>query len=230
MKTKEELIPLIEKLTEIHRKREDYMKSRIIVGNQVKAISRRMKKQGFTEPEIEQHTSPITQGTSVFDKMEKDYTTQMTQLAKELPGHDWFCKFDGCSTMGFAMLIAEIGDLCDYENPAKIWKRMGLSVRNGSAEKNNEKGVQVGYSVRRRMIAFRISSAIVKKPGLYRNVYDKRKDYEIERDGLLGNMEYVLERKAKMLVQFQSPENKKLIQNNQLPKSVIDLDTWLKNY
>lgn len=221
--TQTDLKTLIERLTIIHRKREDYMKSRIIVGNQVKAITRRMKKREFSEAEINEHIQPIINGTSAFDSMENFYTKEMTKLAKELPIHDWFCKFDGCSSMGLAMLIAEIGNLSDYENPAKVWKRMGLAVRNGSAEKNTEKGVQVGYSVRRRMIAYRISSSIVKKDGYYRNVYDKRKEYEIERDSLLGNIDFIRERKVKMLAQFQSSENKKLIQNNQLPKSVIDL-------
>lgn len=219
----ESLSSLFLQLEDLHRKRQDYMKSRIMINNQVKAITRRLTKAGVDEEQITAHTSSIVDNMESFDAVETAYEKQMIKIGKQLPLHDWYCQNEGCSDLGFCMLLAEIGDMKNYANPAKVWKRMGLSVQNGRAEKNDVKGQNTGYSKRRRMIAFMVSSSIIKKHGHYREVYDVRKAYEVERDQNGGTLEYIEENRARMTNQFKSPENKKLIKNNHLPKSVIDL-------
>jgi hypothetical protein len=216
---KENLQSIFYELEQLHRLREDFIKSRIMVSNQVKAIQRRTKN---LEIKPDEYLEEIT-NSGIFNPAEKSYTKKMEKLAKQLPLHDWYCSNVGCSTLGYASLMAETGDLRNYANPAKVWKRMGLAVHDGMADKNRTKGVNTGYSKRRRMIAYRISSAIVKTKGEYRDLYDQRKQYEIDRDEAGGNKEYVEKNKAFMIKTYASPENKKRILNGQLPKCVIDL-------
>jgi len=198
------------------------MKPRVAITNQIKAIIRRMKATNFSEDIIKTHINNVKKGV-VISETEKTYEKQMIKIGKQLPLHDWYCQYEGCSDIGFCLLMAEIGNLSNYANPAKVWKRMGLSVNGGRADKNDTKGQNTGYSKRRRMIAHIISSAIIKKHGHYREVYDQRKSYEIERDQKGESLAYIEANRSKMITQFQSPDNKKLIKNNQLPKSVIDL-------
>lgn len=209
-------------LEDIHRKRQDYIKSDGMINNQVKAISRRLTKVGYSEDQITSHTSGIVNTLQSFIEVKRAYEKQMIKIGQQLPLHDWYCQHEGCSDIGFCMLMAEIGNMKNYSNPAKVWKRMGLSVQGGRAEKNDIKGQNTGYSKRRRAIAYQISSSIIKKHGHYREIYDVRKAYEVERDLNGGTAEYVEANRSRMVNQFQSPDNKKLIKNNQLPKSVID--------
>ena len=119
---------LLNQLEDVHRKREDLMKTRIMISNQIKAIERRLKRAGKDDQEINDHTLALESSFGSFKTMETLYEKQMLDLIKQLPGYEWFCQFKGCSSTGYAMLLAEIGDLQNYENPAKVWKRMGLSV------------------------------------------------------------------------------------------------------
>jgi len=233
--TQAEKDPIMVQLEQAHRLREDFLKMRIMIGNQISAIKRRIKL--IPDPEARQyvetqlqpdvHFEAIT-GADIYDRAEKAYAKQMIQLAKQLPCHDWWCEQDGCSTLSFAALIAEAGDIGGYSSPAKLWKRLGLAVCNegdhaGEAEKNRQKGVNTGYSKRRRMIMYRISSAIVKKKGKYRDIYDRRKAYEAERDLAGYNQPYVARNKKFMTDAYKSPENAKRVKNGQLPRTMIDL-------
>ena len=213
--TKQELNTLIEHLTVAHRTREDYMKSRMAFANNMKAVHRNATKRGV---ELE-----IKEGLDKFISAdEKKWEKAMSAIAKQLPLHDWFCSHLGCSTLGFASILAEAGDLSNYPNPAKLWRRFGLDVWEGEANKNRTKGVNTGYSKRRRMIAYRIGSAIIKKKGEYREVYDQRKAYEIERD-LAGYNKPYIEKCGKAGMMAAYTTSKKKIEAGMLPACVIDL-------
>ena len=212
------------RLEQVHRLREDFMRARIKVTNQVKASKRRISKNPVDEdlsPDV--HYESLL-STKVFDAPEKAYEKQMKELAKGLPAYDWFCEQAGCSTTSFATILAETGDLSKYSNPAKVWKRMGLSVNGeGESDKNRTKGVNTGYSQRRRMIAYRAGSAIVKNGKEYRQVYLDRKAYENERDEAGYNEAYVKRNRSFMSGTYASKENQERVKSGRLPLCVIDL-------
>mgnify|MGYP005858680255 CR=1 FL=1 len=57
----------------------------------------------------------------------------MEMLASQTPGADFASATRGFAMRGLAVLIGEAGNLSDYPNPAKLWKRLGLAPYNGRA-------------------------------------------------------------------------------------------------
>jgi len=57
----------------------------------------------------------------------------MEQLAKKLPVYDWVKTIRGAGELGLATIVAEAGDLGNYSNPAKLWKRLGFAPYDGYA-------------------------------------------------------------------------------------------------
>jgi hypothetical protein len=62
-------------------------------------------------------------------RMEKD----MEELARQLPVASWVESIRGFGLLGLATIIAETGDLSNYSNVAKVWKRLGYAPYNGKA-------------------------------------------------------------------------------------------------
>ncbi len=95
----------------------------------------------------------------------KDIEAQMIQYAKKLPYYEWAMEQPGIADLSFATLLAEIVDLNDYSNPAKVWKRMGVGVIGGERQRkvagNAELAVEHGYNAQRRSEIWNISKRIV---------------------------------------------------------------------
>jgi hypothetical protein len=68
-----------------------------------------------------------------FDMLHEDAETEMVQLADMLPVALWIKGICGFSLLGLAVIIGEAGDLGNYPNPGKLWKRLGLAPFNGRA-------------------------------------------------------------------------------------------------
>jgi hypothetical protein len=114
----------------------------------------------------------------------KDLEKQLQALAKTLPVWAWVEGVDGLGALSLAKIVAECGDLNQYANPAKLWKRMGLAVmgsrRQGNPEsKTAEEWISHGYSPRRRAIVWNIGECIVKNGKEYRTLFDERKKLEL---------------------------------------------------
>jgi len=231
---------IIEELTEVHKLRENFIKSKTAATNRVKALKRTLKKTSIKpENDPTEYYNEIL-GTNLFEPAEKEYRKKTEELAKKLPFVDWWCSFAGMSYSSYGQLIAETGDLRNYSNPAKVWKRMGLAVYDGLSDKNRTKGVNTGYNKRRRTIAFRISDSIVKQKGHYRDVFVNRKQYETERNDAGGNAGYVRKNRKDLLHTFTSKPNIEKIEGGKLPDAVLNLrahryvvkrvikDTWIK--
>lgn len=221
---KSQLNTLLTEINNYHRIREDILKSRIRIEHQARVIKKRIASSNIDNEFTEDMLTQI-KNTKTFHPILKYYEKELERTIKKIPLFDWFIAINGCGPLSYASLMAEIGNPHNYENPAKVWRRMGLAVFNGRSDKNREKGNNTGYSKRRRMIAYRISSAIIKQEGKYRKIYLKRKDYEINRDAEGYNAEYIeLNGGQKKMKQFySSPQNKKRIENNQLPLCILDL-------
>jgi hypothetical protein len=56
---------------------------------------------------------------------------KMKDLARTLPGWLFVQSTRGISELGLAVIVGEAGDLGDYANPAKLWKRFGLAIKDG---------------------------------------------------------------------------------------------------
>lgn len=123
--------------------------------------------------------------------------------AAQLPIIEWIDTVKGCGHLGLGLIIGEAGDLTRYDNPAKLWKRMGLAVFDGRAQRRiaakpdvargrtkrqaADDAIAMGYSPRRRSLMHVIGDCLIKQnknpdgsDGYYRALYLERKARETE--------------------------------------------------
>ena len=67
------------------------------------------------------------------DDMRKLCEKQMEHLMEQLPVFEWCEAIRGIGALGVATIIAETGDLSNYPNVAKVWKRLGFAPYDGLA-------------------------------------------------------------------------------------------------
>jgi hypothetical protein len=128
--------------------------------------------------------------SEAWDIIEASALKQMIALAKTLPVWEAFGKdVRGFGAASLAVIIGEAGELSNYSSRAKLWKRMGLAVMNGvrqgglpsSASKDD--WIAHGYNRQRRSRMWNIGDTLIKgNKDRYRELYLKRKRYEVERD------------------------------------------------
>lgn len=137
-------------------------------------------------------------GIESFEVAQKEIEKKMIPLAKQTPVAAWVEQPEqkGFGLLSLAVVIGETGDLRDYANPAKLWKRMGChpwefkgKTQMGSTWKSKgglsaEEWTAFGYSPRRRSIMYVIGQSLVKgnyldkeheHPGPYRARYELKK-------------------------------------------------------
>ena len=73
------------------------------------------------------------QSREAWDKIRNERTRTMARLAKELPAAAFVDGVTGFGLVGFAQIVGECGNLSNYANPGKVWKRMGLAPYDGLA-------------------------------------------------------------------------------------------------
>lgn len=136
----------------------------------------------------------ITQvGIKAFEASMASLEKDMEEMAGKLPVAEWVNHIDqrGFGMLLLAVVVGEAGDLFNYANPAKLWRRfgcapwecdgktlMGASWRSGKYGKlPQDEWTKFGYSPRRRSIAYLIGDCIVKlnREGPYRKRYDEVK-------------------------------------------------------
>lgn len=121
----------------------------------------------------------LTKDLSVIER-------KITKMAKELHVAPFVEATNGFGWIGLAQIVGEAGDLSNYANPGKVWKRFGLAPHAGRApsEWRKKGGLKaeeweaIGYSPKRRSLIFVIGDSLLKKQGPYRELYLKRKEYE----------------------------------------------------
>lgn len=147
------------------------------------------------------------QGRACFDAVEAAAIKAMTKLAIALPVWQlWGKDIRGFGAKSLAVIVAEAGDLANYPDKSKLWKRMGLAVmgdvRQGGLKKGAgaEAWIEHGYSPKRRSQMWNIGDTMIKAQvrkvkddadedsgervalGEYGQVYLDRKAYELARD------------------------------------------------
>ena len=115
-----------------------------------------------------------------FHKYRHEAEQNIMELAETLPVWDWVKGVRGIGSLGLGLIVGEAGDLSNYDNPAKLWKRFGLAPGQRKI-RGTEEGLEAGYSPRRRAMMHIVGDCLIKlqgKAGPYRKVYDDRKAYE----------------------------------------------------
>jgi hypothetical protein len=117
----------------------------------------------------------------------------MAKLAAGLPTFGWMESINGFGAFGMAQIIGECGDLSNYANPAKVWKRMGLAVFDGKAQRrttDKDAAMAMGYSPERRSIMWNIGDSLLKQQNEFRALYLERKAYERQKAPDLTKMRW----------------------------------------
>ncbi len=198
------LAPLCSELQALQRQRVIYIKSRIMVANRLQALvagtigyhsgmNEKDRRKVFSEAgslikQIEKgeiasllHGLVLTHlaGIREFERVQGEIEKSMVKLAKQLPVVSWVQTKEqrGFGVLFLAIVIGETGDLFDYANPGKVWRRLGCApwtfdgqTRMGATWKGGKEGKlpaseweSFGYSPRRRSIAYLIGEGMVKQ-------------------------------------------------------------------
>lgn len=76
---------------------------------------------------------PIFQARAVIEPLRDAIERELCQLVKKLPVAPWIRGVRGVALLSLAAIVGEGGDLNNYPNPAKLWKRFGLAPYKGKA-------------------------------------------------------------------------------------------------
>lgn len=125
----------------------------------------------------------LYEALTILEKGRKGHEKRLKALSRLLPVHDWWSEIHGCGELGLAIIIGEAGNIGDYGNPAKLWKRMGVGLVGDGIQRRvkGQDALLHGYDPERRSAIWTIGDSLLKKQNEYREVYLARKDYEIER-------------------------------------------------
>lgn len=200
---KPELEPVIKEIRELQRQRVCTLKSRIMFENRLVATVATMhgyhagmeeKERGkrFKEaaalinaihmgqtngdPVIANLVTGTFFGIDAFDGMVKQQEKQLKKLARRLPVIQWTEHKDqkGFGVLQLAIIVGECGDLGNYANPGKLWKRMGCApfesngVMRMPSTWRRKKSLsaaeweEIGYCPRRRSIMFLVAEGLMK--------------------------------------------------------------------
>lgn len=197
---------LISDIVEISRQRVALLSAQTKLTNQIKAICRgrsdgdktkadalykSMAKAKIPQAEIEDPVfSTLFECRRPLEIQIAEISKELETMAKELPiWSSWAEGVRGFGAGSLATLIGETGTLSNYNNPAKLWKRMGVGceeradgtiVRQGGLPKgaSAEEWIQHGYSRRRRSKMWVIGDCLMKSTGgHYRERYLERKEF-----------------------------------------------------
>src|SRR5262245_38220634 len=107
-------------------------KAREKFNREVKAIITAARKSSSDDVIVEL-VQKTDRGREPFDAMRDAAESQMEKLARGLPVAGWVKTVHGAGLLGLATIVAEAGDLSNFPNPAKLWKRLGFAPYDGLA-------------------------------------------------------------------------------------------------
>ncbi len=221
--TREEIVA---DLKTVQRQREWHLKSKNMIQNRLVATvagtigyssglsdKERMKKFAEAKKVIEQieagkvasdvHGIVLTTMISVrgFNEAKMIAEDDMLALVKQLEITAWIAEEEqkGFGLLSLGKILGETGDLANYANPGKVWRRlgcapftkegvtlMGATWRSRSKRKDvvtlhKKDWEEFGYSPRRRSLAYLIGEGLVKRnKSIYRERYDTAKAFTLK--------------------------------------------------
>lgn len=128
--------------------------------------------------------APFIESRTVLENQRKETEKQLEKLAKQLPVAEWIANTRGIGYGSLAAIVGCAGPLDAYDNPAKLWKRMGLAVIGGERQrrvKDKEMALEHGYSPSRRSVMWTIGDSMFRAGGYYADLCRERKAYEAQK-------------------------------------------------
>jgi len=131
---------------------------------------------GETDAAIAPFVTEAMRSIEGFDRYVKLTEKKMVKLAAKLPVAPWVAAPEqrGFGLQSLAILVGECGDLANYANPGKLWRRMGCApfesdgkTRMGATWKSKgglsaAEWESFGYSPRRRSVAYVFQDPLLK--------------------------------------------------------------------
>lgn len=132
------------------------------------------------KPKVPLAALPLIEARQVVHVAKLKPEREMRKLAKDVHVWPWVEAINGFGAIGLCQIIAEAGDLSNYPTISKLWKRMGLAVINGKAQRKvaGDAALEQGYSPWRRAVMAVIGDSMIKKQNRYREIYLARKAVE----------------------------------------------------
>ncbi len=119
-------------------------------------------------------------GRKPLDDYRRRLEKQMEGHVKSLPVWPWCEAIKGFGALGLAIIVGEAGDLSNYPNPGKLWKRMGLAPPEAYAMMTRAGVTAKCIPKRRRSTIWTIGDSLIKgNDDGYRQIYEERKAYEV---------------------------------------------------
>ena len=154
--------------------------------------------------EAVEETIPIIKSGVIMNQHRTQVEHELEQLAYTLPVMQWVNDIHGVGPGSLAAIIGNAGNLWNYPTVQKLWKRMGMAVMPDGRRQRNIRGADeetkkaAGYNAQRRSVVWKIGTSImfaqsakvkkdketgevlevVKAPGPWRQIYDRRREYE----------------------------------------------------
>ena len=186
-------------IRELHQNRQALMRAEVRLELQIQAIRRRLRAIRDLEPSaaMPAPTLILEEAQAAIREKRKVYERSLVKAAKQLPQAKIVDEIRGLGMLGFAQIVAEVGDFAAYDSPSKVWKRMGLAPYMGKAASTwrREGGLSAkewtvyGYSAIRRSVMHVIGDAAIKVQGPLRELYLQRKEYERAKAPDLSDMQ-----------------------------------------
>jgi hypothetical protein len=124
---------------------------------------------------------PFIEAIAAWNKKLKPIRKQLEKMAAASPWIELLPR--GVGPLSLAGLIGEAGDFASYKNPSALWKRMGLGIVNGKAQrkyKDKKLALIRGYAPHRRSLMWVIGGCLIKSRSPLKQVYDQRKAYRLK--------------------------------------------------
>jgi hypothetical protein len=123
-----------------------------------------------------------------LDEMRRSVEREMVRLAESLPVWPLVKDWRGFGALGLAIIVGEAGDLNNYANPGKLWKRLGVAPKYCYAMITKRGKEVLAIPRARRSALFTVGDALIKQGSEYRALYLERKAYEHEQDPEMSDM------------------------------------------
>jgi hypothetical protein len=108
-------------------------KAREKINAQIKAMIKKIRDGDDDDNDFGDIVRVSDEARAPADAMRKASEDKMAELAMTLPVYPWIESVRGAGALGLATIVAEAGNLANYSNVAKVWKRLGFAPFEGFA-------------------------------------------------------------------------------------------------
>lgn len=198
--------PLISRIQELWRQRQDHHRAEKVLTLQIKAQCRRFCRgdkldaaklyksiHGAGEHELKAMALVWSQRFLECQDMMRaarlNIEDELCDLAENLPAYEWWCSVKGLGPLGLVAIVGEAGDLSNYATKHRLRKRMGIAVVDGHGRQRRVKDKALaelmGYSPARYSVLWTVGDSMFRHQkrggvacGPYGEIYETKKaDY-----------------------------------------------------